>query len=50
MVLAAFYRPPNMVDPTYLQEVTHAFTTLKQKKIKKAIFIIAGDFNLPDKH
>ena len=46
MVLAAF-----MVDPTYLQEVTQAFTTLKQqKKIKKAVFIVAGDLNLPDKH
>ena len=38
-----------MVDPTYLQEVTQAFTTLKQK-IKKAISIVAGDFNLPDIH
>ena len=28
---AAFYRPPKMVDPAYLQEVTQAFTTLKQK-------------------
>ena len=47
MVRAAFYRPPNMVDPLYLQEVAQAFTTLKQK-FKKAIFIVAGDFNLPD--
>ena len=49
MVLAAFYRPPNMVHPTYLQEVTQAFTTLKQK-FKKAIFIVARDLNLPDIH
>ena len=29
--------------------MTHAFTTLKQK-LKKAIFIVAGDFNLLDIH
>ena len=49
MVLTAFYRPPKKVDPAYLQEVTQAFTTLKQK-FKNAIFIVAGDFNLPDIH
>ena len=49
MVLTAFYRPPKKVDPAYLQEVTQAFTILKQK-IKNAIFIVAGDFNLPDIH
>ena len=47
MVLAAYYRPPDKVDPDYLQEVTQALTKLKQK-FKTAIVIIAGDFNLPD--
>ena len=49
MVLTAFYRPPKKVDAAYLQKVTQAFTTLKQK-FKNAILIVAGDFNLPDIH
>ena len=34
-----------MVDLTYLQDVTQAFTIPKQKYFKKAIFIVAGNFN-----
>ena len=49
MVLATFKRPPNMEDPTNLQEVTQALATLKQK-FNKAIFIVANDFNLPGIH
>ena len=47
MVLSSYYRPPDKVDENYLDIVTSEFRRLKSK-YKKAIFIIGGDFNIPD--
>ena len=40
MVIAAYYRPPNSTDETYLTETYN--------EQMKYIIILSGDFNLPD--
>ena len=47
MVIASFYRPPDKVSQSYLDCVKQEFCRLKSK-FKRAIFIIGGDFNIPD--
>ena len=45
----AYYRPPDRVDEEYLSKTNEAISALRDK-YKKAVFIISGDFNLPDIH
>ena len=47
MVLAAFYRPPNMTEPSYLESMRSAFCGIRSK-FKTAIYVFGGDYNLPD--
>ena len=49
MVIGVYYRPPDRVDEEYLSKTKEAISALKEK-YKKAVFIISGDFNLPDIH
>lgn len=47
MVICGYYRPPDRVDESYL---THSYEEISalQSTYKKSIFIVSGDFNLPD--
>ncbi|MCG7876680.1 MAG: reverse transcriptase domain-containing protein [Candidatus Thiodiazotropha endolucinida] len=47
MVIGAYFRPPDRVDEEYLSQTYKEISSLKST-FKKAIFIIAGDFNAPD--
>ena len=47
MLLCSYYRPPDKTSEEYLNMVKEEFTDLR-KKYKNAVFIIGGDFNLPD--
>ena len=47
LVLAAFYRPPDMVDEKDLEAVYTEFTDLR-KQYRNSMYILAGDFNIPD--
>ncbi|CAG2232580.1 unnamed protein product [Mytilus edulis] len=47
MLIGAFYRPPDKTDDTYLNTVKEEISTIKSKH-QKNIFLIGGDFNLPD--
>ena len=47
LVVASFYRPPNMVDEQYLSAAFTEFTDLR-KQYKNSMYILAGDFNIPD--
>ena len=47
MMLCSYYRPPDKTSEEYLQQVNDELTALK-KRHKNVIFIIGGDFNLPD--
>ena len=47
MLLCSYYRPPDKTSEEYLNMVKEEFTDLR-KKFKNAVFIIGGDFNLPD--
>ena len=47
MILGSYYRPPDKTDEDYLTSVQSEFIQLK-KKSKNAIFILGGDFNVPD--
>lgn len=47
ITIATYYRPPNRTDSEYLSKSTEEIRTLKPKS-KNSIFIIGGDFNLPD--
>ena len=45
--IATYYRPPNRTDSDYLTSSVEEIANLK-KKAKKNIFVIGGDFNIPD--
>ena len=45
--IAPYYRPPNKTEEHYLDTVKEEISTLKTKA-KNRVFIIGGDFNLPD--
>ena len=47
MVVGAFYRPPDKTDEDYLNKVKEEISTIKEKH-RRDIFVIEGDFNLPD--
>ena len=47
LVVASFYRPPNMVDEQYRVAAFTEFTGLR-KQFKNSMYILAGDFNLLD--
>ena len=47
MILESYYRSPDKTDEDYLTSVQSEFLQLK-KKSKNAIFILGGDFNVPD--
>ena len=47
MVIAAYSRPPNRTDDNYITDTYNELAKLKQQH-KKAIFILSGDFNIPD--
>ena len=49
MVIGAYYRPPDKVEEEYLSKSNEAISVLRDKH-KKAVFIISGDFNVPDIH
>jgi methylmalonyl-CoA mutase cobalamin-binding subunit len=42
-----FYRPPDKTDEDYLNKVKEEISTIKEKH-RRDIFVIGGDFNLPD--
>ena len=46
-MLCAYYRPPDKTSEEYFQQVKDELKALK-KRHKNVIFIIEGDFNLPD--
>jgi len=47
MLVGAFYRPPDKTDEDYLNKVKEEISTIKEKH-RRGIFVIGGDFNLPD--
>jgi hypothetical protein len=47
MLICAFYRPPDKTDDTYLNQTQNEINTIRTKH-QKDIFLIGGDFNLPD--
>jgi hypothetical protein len=47
IVIAAFYRPPNRVEESYLKTAQEEIAAIRHKN-KTAVLIVAGDFNLPD--
>ena len=47
MLLCSYYRPPNKTCEDYLARVKEEFLDIKNKH-KNVIYIIGGDFNLPD--
>ena len=47
MLIGAFYRPPDKTDDTYLNQTQNEINTIRTKH-QKDIFLIGGDFNLPD--
>ena len=47
MLVGAFYRPPDKTDEDYLNKVKEEISTIKEKH-RRDIFVIGGDFNLPD--
>jgi hypothetical protein len=47
MLVVAFYRPPDKTDEDYLNKVKEEISTIKEKHCRD-IFVIGGDFNLPD--
>ena len=47
MLVGAFYRPPDKTDEDYLNKVKEEISTIKEKHCRD-IFVIGGDFNLPD--
>ena len=47
MVLVAYYRPPHQTDETINRLYKHEIMELRNKH-KKDIFVLTGDFNLPD--
>ena len=47
MLLCSYYRPPNKTCEDYLARVKEELLDIKNKH-KNAIYIIGGDFNLPD--
>jgi menaquinone-dependent protoporphyrinogen IX oxidase len=42
-----FYRPPDKTNEDYLNKVKEEISTIKEKH-RRDIFVIGGDFNLPD--
>ena len=47
MVISSYYRPPNQSDESYLNKAYDEISTLR-KASKKSVFILGGDFNVPD--
>jgi hypothetical protein len=47
MLVGAFYRPPDKTNEDYLNKVKEEISTIKEKH-RRDIFVIGGDFNLPD--
>ncbi|KAK3098493.1 hypothetical protein FSP39_020057 [Pinctada imbricata] len=47
MIVTAFYRPPNRTDDLYIQSTVREITELMNQH-KSSVFVIGGDFNLPD--
>ncbi|XP_063416249.1 uncharacterized protein LOC134697892 [Mytilus trossulus] len=47
MLIGAFYRPPDKTDDTYLNKMKDEINNIRAKH-QKDIFLIGGDFNLPD--
>jgi hypothetical protein len=47
MLVGAFYCPPDKTDKDYLNKVKEEISTIKDK-YRRDIFVIGGDFNLPD--
>jgi hypothetical protein len=41
------YRPPDKTDEDYLNKIKEEISTIKEKH-RRDIFVIGGDFNLPD--
>ncbi|CAC5379604.1 unnamed protein product [Mytilus coruscus] len=47
ILIGAFYRPPDKTDDTYLNKMKDEINNIRAKH-QKDIFLIGGDFNLPD--
>ena len=47
LYICSFYRPPNN-DPSPLNEVNNAISSLYERESPQTNLIIAGDFNTPD--
>jgi hypothetical protein len=47
MLVGAFYHPPDKTDADYINKVKEEISTIKEKH-RRDIFVIGGDFNLPD--
>jgi len=47
IIIGSYYRPPSRTDETYLQNTRSELLQLKADN-KRAIFVLGGDFNLPD--
>ncbi|XP_053372574.1 uncharacterized protein LOC123561157 isoform X1 [Mercenaria mercenaria] len=47
MVIGAYYRPPDRVDDQYILKTYEEISALRSTH-KKAVFIVSGDFNVPD--
>ncbi|CAC5365120.1 unnamed protein product [Mytilus coruscus] len=47
MLIGAFYRPPDKIDDTYLNKIKEEINATRAKH-QKDMFLIGGDFNLPD--
>ena len=47
ITVAAYYRPPNRTDEAYLSKTNDEIALLRDKN-KRNIFLLGGDFNIPD--
>ena len=47
MVISSFYRPPSNTDESYLTKVHEELQHLRSASMK-SVFILGGDFNVPD--
>lgn len=47
IVIGSYYRPPSRTDETYLENTRSELLNIKAKN-KRSIFVLGGDFNLPD--
>ena len=47
ITVAAYYRPPHRTDEAYISKTKEQISLLRDER-RRNIFLLSGDFNLPD--